>query len=105
MSKNVLLVGLKEGIVDEVRQQVQRPEFQIFGSTGIEDVRRIMAQHEIDTVIMGAGLDLETRLGIIREIFRLSQTTTVHMKDAASGSEGFLPFVRSMLRSLQGNAA
>jgi len=49
---------------------------------------------------MGAGIDLETRLQIVREIFQLSETTTVHMKDRLSGPDGFLPFVRAVLRGL-----
>jgi hypothetical protein len=48
----------------------------------------------------GAGLDLETRLEIVREIFLTSDKTTVHMKDFASGPDGFLPFVRSVLTGL-----
>jgi hypothetical protein len=47
----------------------------------------------IDHVIMGAGLDLEDRLAIIREIFRTSEKTTVHMKDSVSGA-GRVPAVR-----------
>jgi hypothetical protein len=43
---------------------------------------------------------LETRLEMVREIFQSSDTTTVHMKDHASGSQGFLPFVRSVLHGL-----
>ena len=58
------------------------------------------AQTKIDHVVMGAGIDLETRLQIVREIFQASDTTTVHMKDRASGPEGFLPFIRSVLRGL-----
>jgi hypothetical protein len=49
---------------------------------------------------MGAGVDLDVRLQIIREIFQLSDKTTVHMKDFATGSAGFLPFVRSVLTGL-----
>ena len=49
---------------------------------------------------MGAGIDLETRLAIVREIFRSSDTTTVHMKDRASGREAFLPFARSVMHGL-----
>jgi hypothetical protein len=47
---------------------------------------------------------LETRLEIVREIFQLSDTTSVHMKDVASGPQGFLPFVRSILNGPQGDA-
>jgi hypothetical protein len=63
-------------------------------------VRFAFAQADINHVIMGASLDLETRLEIVREIFLTSDTTTVHMKDFASGPDGFLPFVRSVLTGL-----
>ncbi len=49
---------------------------------------------------MGAGLDLDVRCEIIKLIFSLSHTTTVHMKDYASGPEGMLPFVNSVLKGL-----
>jgi hypothetical protein len=35
-------------------------------------------------------------LEIVREIVLASDKTTVHMKDFASGPDGFLPFVRSV---------
>lgn len=73
-----------------------------WGGTGIDDVRSAFGQTPIDHVIMGAGLDLDTRLEIIREIFESSDKTTVHMKDGASGPQGFLPFVRSVLGGLAG---
>lgn len=41
-----------------------------------------------------------TRLEIVREMFRSSDTTTVHMKDRVSGKQTFLPFARSVLRGL-----
>ncbi len=53
-----------------------------------------------DHVIMGAGLDIDVRLDIIREVFELSDSTTVHMKDFASGPQGMLPFVRAVLSAL-----
>ena len=60
-------------------------------------MRSAFADADIDHVIMGAALDLETRLEIVREIFLASDRTTVHLKDVASGPDGFLPFVRSVL--------
>jgi hypothetical protein len=39
-------------------------------------------------------------LEIAREVFETSDWTTVHIKDRASGPEGFLPFVRSIIRGL-----
>lgn len=49
---------------------------------------------------MGTGIDLDKRLEIVRRVFELSQITTVHMKDASSGKEGFLPFVRAVLEGI-----
>ncbi len=94
MTKNILLLGRRGVIVDDVQNQLHMPDIQLFGGTGIEDLRSAFAQTKIDHVIMGAGIDLETRLEIVREIFLLSNTTTVHMKEFASGPQGFLPFVR-----------
>ncbi|MET9388359.1 hypothetical protein ABZY09_47220 [Streptomyces sp. NPDC002928] len=49
---------------------------------------------------MGAGLDLDIRLKIIREIYESSDSTTVRMKDRASGPEGLLPFIQAVLGGL-----
>jgi hypothetical protein len=101
MTRTVLLLGLKGVVVEDVKNELQMPDLQVLGGTGLEDVRAAFARAQIDHVIMGAGLELETRLEIVREVFRASETTTVHMKDVASGPQGFLPFVRSILRGLE----
>ncbi|MGZ3666166.1 MAG: hypothetical protein ACXVDA_16985 [Ktedonobacterales bacterium] len=101
MTKYILLLGRTSIVVENVQHQLQMPDIQLFGGTGLDDVWSLFARTSIDHVIIGGGLELETRLEIVREIFRLSDTTTVHMKDVASGPEGFLPFVRSVLRGLQ----
>jgi hypothetical protein len=100
MTRSVLLLGRMSILVEDVQQQLRMPDVQLFGATGLDEVRSAFAQADIDHVIMGAGLDLETRLEIVREIFLTSDTTTVHMKDFASGPDGFLPFVRSVLTGL-----
>lgn len=101
MTKKVLLLGRTGFVLDEVQRQLQMPDVQFFAGTGIEAVRSVFAKENIDHVIMGAGLDLDIRLEIVREVFQLSDTTTVHMKDRAAGPEGMLPFVRSVLSGLQ----
>lgn len=101
MTKNILLLGLTTVIVDNAQQQVDSTDFKLSGGTSVEDIRSVFAQTRIDHVIMGGGLDLETRLQMVREIFQLSDTTTVHMKDVVSGSQNFLPFVQSVLSGLK----
>lgn len=101
MDKTVLLLGRTGVVVDAVHRQLNLPDLRLIGGTGIDDVRSAFAQGKVDHVLMGAGIDLDTRLQIVREIFELSETTTVHMKDRASGPGGFLPFVRAVLRGLR----
>jgi hypothetical protein len=104
MTKKVLVLGRLATVVDDVQRQLGMPDIQLFVGIGIEDVRSAFAKASIDHVIIGAGIDLETRLAIVREIFLLSNTTTVHMKDFASGPQGFLPFIRSVLGGLRESA-
>jgi len=97
---NVLLVGLTDVVVGDAQAHLDMPDLRLFTGTGIGDVRSAFAQARIDHVIMGAGIDLDTRLAIVREVFQSSDTTTLHMKDHASGKDSFLPFARSVLHGL-----
>ena len=97
MNKNVLLVGRKASVLDDVREGLAVRDVTLLSATTLEDVRKAFDELPIDTVIMGAGIDLDTRLRIVRHVFEASDSTTVHMKDWQSGPEGFLPFVESLL--------
>jgi hypothetical protein len=97
MDKNVLLVGRKAIVLDDVREGLAVPDVTLFSATTLNEVRKVFGEHPIDTVIMGAGIDLDTRLRIVRHVFEASDSTTVHMKDWQSGPEGFLPFVKGLL--------
>ena len=102
MRKTVLLLGRTGVVVDEVHRQLDVAEVELIGGIGIDDVRAAFARTNVDHVVMGAGMDLETRLQLVREIFESSEKTTVHLKDRVSGPEGFLPFIRAVLRGLRG---
>lgn len=102
MTVNVLLVGLKAAVVDAAREQLGVPGVEFSSATDIDDVRAAFASGTVDHVVMGAGLDLAARLDIVNEVFALSDETTVHMKDRASGPDGFLPFARSIAAALAG---
>ncbi|HEY2476960.1 MAG TPA: hypothetical protein VGI19_19425 [Candidatus Cybelea sp.] len=101
MARAVLLVGRIAGNLDEVRRSLDASDFQIFGATGIEELRAIFAKAQIDHVIMGGGIDLDIRPKLVEEILRLSDATTIHMKDHASGFEAFLPFVQSVVAAVR----
>jgi hypothetical protein len=53
----------------------------------------------LESIRLDPGYHMDVHRGV-REIFQSSDTTTVHMKDRASGPDGFLPFVRSLLRGI-----
>jgi hypothetical protein len=103
MTKTILLLGRKNIIVSDAQSQLHDLDLQIYTGTNIDDVRSIFSQAPgIDHVFMGAGIELETRLEIVREGFTLSANITVHLKDASSGPQGFLPFVKAVLGELKG---
>jgi hypothetical protein len=101
VTKRILLLGVKATLLDDVRQQVQMPDVELLAGTAMDDVRSAFAHADLDHVIVGGGLDLETRLEMVREVFQSSDRATVHLKDHRSGPEGFLPFVRAVLVGLQ----
>ena len=102
MPTTILLLGRKGIVVEDARSKIDIPDLNILGGTSIDDVRSAFASPtKPEHVFMGAGLDIEDRLEIVREIFKLSGTTTVHLKDAESGPHGFLPFVKKILEGLQ----
>lgn len=100
MTKRVMIVGLRAGLVDGFLQQLDLPDVDMVAGTGVEDIRSAFATAEIDHVFLGGGLDLQVRLAAVAEVFRSSDRATVHMKDHLSGPDGFVPFVRAVLRGL-----
>lgn len=103
MSANVLLLGRTGMVLENVEESLGVRNSTLFSGTSLVDVRRVFDEHEIDTVIMGAGIDLPTRLEIVEYIFTTSDSTTVHMKDRASGPVGMFPFVDGILSGLYTN--
>lgn len=100
MNRNVLLVGRKARVLDDVRADLEAHEVTLFSETTLDGVRRTLDERAIDIVIMGAGIDLETRLQIVQHVFEVSTSTTVHLKDRDSGPQGMLPFVNAVLTGL-----
>lgn len=101
MTKVLLLGRTRIDLVAAgVSVQAEARGIELFGGTSLGDAREIMAAQEIDVVIMGAGIPIKDRLAIVEHVFDVSDTTTVHLKDRASGPAGFFAFVRDVLRGL-----
>jgi hypothetical protein len=83
-----------------VIQALDAPEADFSTANRLGEVQDILTQSRVDHVIVGGGLDLQTRLQIVQHVFDTSSSsTTVHM-NSRSGPESYLPFVRSVLRGL-----
>lgn len=98
--KTCLILGRKGTIVQEVSSKIDTSNLKVLMGTTKEEVQQAFLAYSIDTVIMGAGIDLEIRLDIIQYVFEYSKSTTVHMKDWDSGPAGMLPFVTNILSGL-----
>lgn len=97
--KNVLLLGRTAIVVDSARDQVRPQGVELYTGNNLEEARTV------DTVIMGAGLDLADRLKIVEFVCSTSASTTVHLKDKGSRADGCLPYMLGVLRGLFGPAA
>lgn len=98
--KNCLILGRKGMIVDNVKEGIDATDINLYGGTSLQDVKDSFSQRNIDIVIMGAGLDVNVRLEIIKYIFDNTKATTVHMKDWDSGPAGMIPFVNGVINGL-----
>ncbi|KIW97647.1 uncharacterized protein Z519_01231 [Cladophialophora bantiana CBS 173.52] len=82
------------------------PDLRVYTGSSVADVRSAFDQasaeaHAIQHVFVGAGLELENRLEIVREVITLSASVCVHLKDATSGPHGFVPFVKAVLGGMR----
>lgn len=99
--KNVLLVGkLLKNIPDE--SKIDFKNINLFVASTLGEVENVFKQNnnDIDIVIIGAGVDLEERMKIVRYILTSNDRATVHLKDKLSGSESFLPFINAVLKGV-----
>lgn len=102
--KNILLIGKLLLNIPSPEKLVKK-DVHYFVASDMATVQEIFKNTTtIDTVIMGAGIELEKRLDIVRYIFSVSNTTSVHMKDYATGPEGFVPFINNVLTGLMQDA-
>ena len=100
MARTVLLLGRTPFDLDQVRAEIDTAGVTLLSGTSLEETEQAFAESPIDAVIMGAGIDLATRLQIVEYVFTVSSSTTVHMKDRDSGKAGMMPFVEGLLKRL-----
>ena len=102
MTKKVLLLGKTPFEMEDWKAELADYKIELFSGTSINDVKNAFETHPMDMVIMGAGIEIEVRLQIIKHIFSVSNATTVHLKDWDSGKDGMKPFVHGVLKGIVG---
>lgn len=100
MTTHVLLLGRTPFDPQVVEAEIDRPDVEIAYGTSLDDVEAAFQDAPVDVVIMGAGIPLRDRLAIVERVFESSESTSVHMKDRASGPTGMMPFVNRVLDGL-----
>jgi 3-phosphoglycerate kinase len=73
---NVLLVGRTPAVIADVLDQVEAPAVTFYTGSSLEDVMAVLERTQVDHVIVGGGLDVDTRLQIVRSVFESSTSTT-----------------------------
>jgi hypothetical protein len=102
MSLNVLLIGRLNIVVEDAKDQLDMPDVEFFTATELPEAKAIFRDRSIQHVFIGAGIEIEQKLEIVRAVFQDSDNTTVHLKDVASGPKGFFPFVQAFLSGVIG---
>lgn len=87
-------------ILEHARENLGVPDLALEVAVNADEVVEAFKKSKFDHVFIGAGLELEERLAVVRAIYQASDTTTVHLKDVASGPNGFLPFVSAIVSAL-----
>lgn len=97
---NILLIGKLLTSIPSPENLVKK-NAHYFVAHDMATVQEVFKHNKvIDIVIMGAGIELEKRLDIVRYIFSASNTVSVHMKDYATGPDGFVPFINNVLMGM-----
>lgn len=99
VKRKVILLGRKQVNLDKGLETIRAKDIEFITCTTLADLASALSDKAVDTVITGAGLPLETRLEAIRMIYEASDNITVHMKDFASGPQGFGAFANRVLNS------
>lgn len=100
MTTYVLLLGRTPFDPQVVEDEIDSPDVEFGYGTSLNDVEAAFQLGPVDVVIMGAGIPLRDRLAIVEHVFESSESTSVHMKDRASGQPGMMPFINRILGGL-----
>lgn len=100
-NQTVLLIGRIHFDQDEARAALDPAlDLELFTGASLDDVELVLSNHPIDTLIIGAGVDPDTRVAIMRRVLAVSDSTTVHLEGEDSDGNGVMPFANGVLTGL-----
>lgn len=100
-TRKVILLGKMQKNLEKGLAVIDAKGIEFMICTSLQDLAEAPEVDGVDAVVAGAGLGLAVRLEAIKMIFETSDSICVHMKDFASGPEGFGPFANRVLASSQ----
>ncbi len=98
---NVMLIGRNQWVIDAAERELTSPQRAVYGAVTMAELEAVLTENRIDHAFVGPGLDLDLRMELIRRVFELTDSTTVHLKDFSHGPEGALAFVEAILTGLE----
>lgn len=104
--KTILILAVKPLKGSNVEAKLNQPDVTVLTGVTLEDVKQTFAEVKkqdktIDHVFIGAGIELEKRLEIVKEILTYNQATSIHLKDKITGGRAMLPFIKGTLEGLK----
>lgn len=98
--RKVILLGREQKNLDKGLEFITAKGIEFVTCTSLEQLSDALKDKDVDTVITGAGLSLDIRLDAVKMIFQTSDSISVHMKDFASGAQGFGAFADRVLSGI-----
>lgn len=104
--KTILILARKNLKESNVEAKLNQPDVTVFTGVTLEDVKQTFADLKkqdktIDHVFIGAGIETDKRLEIVKEILKCSDATSIHLKDKLTGGKAMLPYVKGTLEGLK----
>ena len=78
--KRGLLVGGQTSYLGKLAQELPAQDISMFIAASLDDVKRIFENEAIDIVFLGRESDPEYRLLVLRHIFAVSPSSSIHIK-------------------------
>jgi hypothetical protein len=88
--KNGLLIGGHASYLTRLNEAIDTDVAVLFIASGVDDVRRILADEVINVVFLGRERDPAYRLQILKNIFSVSPTLPVHVMGVDSDPVKFI---------------